>query len=107
MWHPDSGTLGKVRDAMVGNPARWRRVVSDDGLAGRFQLEGESLKRPPKGYDPDHALVVDLKRKDYLVSLPFGVRETCAPGFIDRFADFCRESSPLMEFLTKAVGLPW
>ena len=107
MWQPDSRTLGMVRDAMSANPTRWRRLVSDDGYAGRIRLEGESLKRPPKGYDANHPLIEDLKRKDYLVSMPFGQEDACAPDFMDRYTDLCRQAAPLMEFLTKAVGLPW
>ena len=63
MWHPGSGTLGSVRDAMVANPARWNRALSEPRFAGRFKLEGDSLTRPPKGYDPDHPLIEHLKRK--------------------------------------------
>ena len=107
MWHPDSGTLGKVRDAMVANPDRWRRTVHGKAFKARFKLQGESLKRPPKGYDPDHPLIDDLKRKDFLVSQSFSQGDAYGAGFIDTFADFCRSSSPLMEFLTTAVGLPW
>ena len=33
--------------------------------------------------------------------------EATAPGFIDSFADACRTASPHMEFLTRAVGLPY
>ena len=107
MWHPDSQTLGNVRDAIAGNPPRWRRVLSDKKFSESFELEGESLKRPPKGYDPSHPLIEDLKRKDFLVSARFDEAQACAADFIDRYAEVCRKSAPLMEFLTKAVGLPW
>ena len=107
MWHPDSKTLARVRDAIVANPARWKRMVSNQGIGGTFKLEGDSLKRPPRGYDTDHPLVEDLKRKDYLVSKTFAEDVAYAPEFIDRYTDVCRKASPLMEFLTTAVGLPW
>ena len=103
MWHPESATLGKVRDAMVAHPKRWKQAAHDPG----FKLDGDSLKRPPKGYDADHPLIEDLKRKDFTVSQSFSQGDAQNDGFIDQYSDFCRRSAPLMEFLTTAVGLPW
>ena len=107
IWHPDSETISKVRDAIVANPPRWERMVTDLGSKAELRLEGDSLKRPPKGYDPEHPLIEDLKRKDYLVSKTFSEEDATSPDFIDRFTQVCRDSAPLMEFLTTSVGLPW
>ena len=107
IWHPDSETLAKVRGAIDANPARWRRIVDDEGFRARYRLEGDSLKRPPKGYDPDHPLIDDLKRKDFVASTTFSEDDVCAPAFIDAYADACRAAAPFTELLTTAVGLPW
>ena len=107
MWHPESKSLAKIRDAIVANPQRWRRALSDKKFASRYELEGDSLKRPPKGYDPDHPMIEDLKRKDFVASLVFSEDGACEPDFIDQYADSCRASAPFMKFLTEAVGLPW
>ena len=107
MWHPDRDTLGRVRGVMAANPDRWRRSISSRQFKAEFTLGGESLKRPPEGYDADHPLIEDLKRKDYVASRTFTQEEACAPDFIDRYADACRASAPFMKFLTEAVGLPW
>ena len=32
----------------------------------RFRLGGEALKRPPAGFDRDHPLIEELKRKDFI-----------------------------------------
>jgi len=106
MWHPDSRTLGMVRDAIATKPAGWKRIMSDDGFSAQYRLGGDSLKRPPKGYDPDLPLIEDLKRKDFIASKDFTMEDTCAPDFIDRYADACRGAAPFMEFLTRAIGLP-
>ncbi len=107
IWHPDMRTLGQVRDAIVANPARWQRIISDEAFIAVYKLGGQSLKRGPKGYDPDHPLIEDLKRKDFVASTPFGEEEACAPDFIDHFAELCRVAAPFNEFLTTAIGLPW
>ena len=64
IWHPDNPTLGKIREAIVADPKRWTRLTSAKALrTGNCTLVGDSLKRPPRGYDPEHPLVEDLKRK--------------------------------------------
>ena len=57
IWMPNSATLGKIRGAIVENPGRWERIVGDEAFRSRFNLEGDSLKRAPKGIDPDHPLI--------------------------------------------------
>ena len=54
IWHPDAPALTKIRDAIVADPKRWRRVTSAKALGTGGALGGESLKRPPRGYDPEH-----------------------------------------------------
>jgi len=107
IWHPDNKTLGKIRDTIIENPDRWQRAKNDVAFAKTFTLGGDSLKRAPKGYDPEHPLIEDLKRKDFIASTQLTEAEVCASDFIDRFADMCRTTTPFMAFLTTAIGLPW
>ena len=107
IWRPDSATVGRIRGRIVDDPGDWETAVGNPEFAAAFDLTGDSLKRPPKGFDPDHPLINDLKRKDHVATCHFDQDEITAPDFIDTFADACRTSSPYMEFLTKAVGLPY
>lgn len=107
IWHPDTKTLGKIRDAIVADPSRWQRVISGEAFRASYELGGESLKRAPKGYDPDHPFIEDLKRKDFVAGAPFSEEEACVPNFIDHFTESCRKTAPFVEFLTTAIGLPW
>jgi uncharacterized protein (TIGR02453 family) len=104
VWHPPAETLARVRDAIVAEAGRWRRVRASRAAA---LDEGDALKRPPRGYDPGHPFVEDLKRRSFTSSTPFTQAEACAPDFLARFARACRSKSPLMQFLSGAVGLPW
>src|SRR5262245_26395925 len=49
LWHPEADALKRVRDVIVGQPRRWREATK------RVKVEGAALKRPPRGYDPEHA----------------------------------------------------
>ena len=107
MWIPNSETLGKIRGAIVANPGTWERIVGDETFRSMFTLEGDSLKRAPKGFDPEHPLIEHLKRKSFVAVTTFDEDEVCSPDFIDLYADSCRAAAPFSEFLTTAVGLDW
>src|SRR5712691_6539083 len=66
VWHPDAPILKKIRDRIVDEPDAWKKV-----LRSRVAVEGDSLKRPPPGYDPNHPLIQDLRRKDFVSSRSF------------------------------------
>ena len=107
LWRPSSESLAKIRDAIATNPERWKRAVSSGEFAAAYEMEGDSLKRAPRGYDPEHPMIEDLKRKDFVAAVQFAEEDACAADFIDAYADSCRRAAPFMEFLTTAVGLSW
>lgn len=104
IWHPDGETLGKIRQAIVDAPGEWSKLLRSKALRETFALEGESLKRPPRGFDAEHPLIEDLKRKDFVVVRKLTRREVTAPGFIRTFAASCRQAGPFVRFLTDAIG---
>ncbi len=99
LWHPAGETLKAIRDAIVENPDRWAEVT--EGLT----LGGESLKRGPRGFDPEHPFLEDLKRKDFVSFTHSSRTAVCKRGFLDGFVGTCRAASPFVSFLTEAVGL--
>ncbi len=107
IYHPDNRTLTKVRDAIVEHPDRWRRIITARAFKDSWTLGGDSLKKPPRGYDPEHRFIEDLKRKDFVTMTGFSEKDACAPDFLNRFANACRQASPFVKFLTHAVGLPF
>ena len=105
MWGPDSASLKRIRDAIDTGQTRWRGVLGDEEFASTFSLHGGGLKRAPKGFDPDHPLIEDLKRKHFIASAELSEDEACEPGFIFEVADLCDRASGFVRFLTDAVGL--
>jgi len=101
IWHPDNVALTKVRSAIVKDAARWASVRK------KIELEGDSLSRPPKGFDPKHRFIDDLKMKSFISSVAFTDQQVCNGKFMREFATACRGMSPLVEFTTKALGLKY
>jgi uncharacterized protein (TIGR02453 family) len=101
IWHPDNVALTKVRSAIVKDPTRWAAVRK------KIELEGDSLARPPRGFDPKHRFIDDLKMKDFITSIAFTDQQVCNGKFLREFAGACRSMSPLVEFTTKALGFKY
>ncbi|HTM88650.1 MAG TPA: DUF2461 domain-containing protein [Terriglobales bacterium] len=100
-WHPDNPTVTRIRSAIVARPEAWKKAVRN------LELEGDSLSRPPRGYPCDHPLVEDLKRKDFLASVELSEAQVCRPRFMAEFLAACRKLSPLVGFVSEALGLPY
>ena len=102
LWHPDPGSLRKVREAIVARGRAWK-AVKDKGV----EIQGDALVRVPQGFDPAHPFAEDLKFKDLYVGTGFTDKEVLAPDFLDRFCTACEEAAPLVAFVCKALDLPW
>ncbi len=99
VWHPDNRVLTRIRTAIVREPEQWAKATR------KLELEGDSLTRPPRGYDPEHPFIEDLKRKDFVASVALDDAQVCSRRFMRDFAAACRTMVPLVEFTTKALGL--
>ncbi|HZE71879.1 MAG TPA: TIGR02453 family protein [Pyrinomonadaceae bacterium] len=106
LWHPDPQTRSRIRDAIVGNPSQWKKATSSKAFKTNCTLGGDLLKRLPPALE-DHPFAHDLKRKDFIMYTSFPDTQVCAPDFLSRVSTICRASGPFMEFLTRALDLPW
>ena len=102
VWHPDPVTLARIRRGIVERSKEWQAIRRSN-----LEVHGDSLTRPPKGFDPDHPLVEDLKLKDFISSVRYTDKEVCDPKFILEFANSCRKMSPLVRFVTTSLELEW
>jgi len=106
IWMPETSVLRPIREAIIDDPDGW--VEATRGRRGVvLDEDGGALKRPPRGYDPEHPFVDDLRRTSFTSSTSFSQKDACAADFPGRFAEACRAKAPLMQFLTGAVGLPF
>lgn len=107
IWRPDSPTLKLLREQVATQPERWQKAVENKAFATRFRVSGSSLKRPPKGFDPEHPLLEVLKLKDFTAVAPLTQRQVTSAGFIDDFTDICEAGSSLVRFVCEAIKQPF
>ncbi len=107
LWHPETKVAYQIREHISDNRKAWTTIMSSPPFTTGLALGGDSLKRPPKGFDPDDELIVDLKRKDFIATTTLTQKQITAASFIDTFEEMCQETAPFMRFLCDAVDVPF
>lgn len=107
IWHPPSQALKKIREHIVAEPEGWVAARDARSFRGSFELQGDRLKTAPRGFDKEHALIDDLRRKDFIGVAEFPPESSTEPGFLADFAGLCRDASPLMRYLCEALDVPF
>ncbi len=107
LWRPETKVAYAIREAIAEDPARWKRVSRGKRFADVYTLGGDSLVRPPKGFDADHPLIDDLKRKDFIASTRVTQKAITSDHFMEDFTELCKRSGPFMKFLCEAVDVPY
>jgi uncharacterized protein (TIGR02453 family) len=107
IWRPDPKTATKIREAIAEDPKGWSTAVKAKGFRDRFELSGDSYSRPPRGVDPGHPLIEDLKRKDFIAVAKLADKSVIAADFMKEFTALCRVGAGLNRFLCGAIGIPY
>jgi uncharacterized protein (TIGR02453 family) len=107
LWRPDRMALGQIRQAIIEWPNRWRRARDERKFQSRFSLDGDSLKRPPRGFPADDPWIEDIKRTDFIGLEELEERDVLGKGFLDHVAASFAASRPFMRFLCDALKVPF
>ncbi len=106
-WHPAGGLLHAIRKWIDKHPKDWKKSISPKSFRDRFELVGDSLKRAPKGFDSEHPLIVDLRRKDFIAVQNLDQGDVSSKEFIKESAAAFRSAKPFMNFLCQAINVPF
>lgn len=107
MWRPASSALALIRQRIVEKPDAWLDATTGPKFRRQFRLGGESLSRPPRGFDKSHLMIDDLKRKDFIAIKELTVEDVTSLGFQRKVETGFRVAESYMRFLCKAVGVPF
>jgi len=107
LWRPESSILRQVRDAIVENPIRWRRIRNDKKFRASFFLDGNALKKCPLGFPADHPCIEDLRRTDFIAVADVDDSATLQTTFIDHVTQSFTVAKPFMRFLCDALKVPF
>ena len=108
IWRPETKTATAIRQAIVNRPAAWKKAVHAPPFSKSFRISSESsLARPPRGFDPEHPFVQDLKLRDFIGIRELDEKTVTSQRFLETFVAACKDAAPLMRFLCEALGLQY
>lgn len=108
LWMPDAEALFKVRTRIAAKPALWKKVVENRNFVkARGAIEGDQLTRAPRGFDPAHPFIADIRRKSFVAGGESTVRAAQSPAFVEEVAGGMQTVAPLIRFLCDALGVPF
>ena len=102
-----AGNLNLIRDYIADNARSWARIVNAKKVKETGGIKGDSLKRPPRGFDAQHMHIEDLKRKSFYVMTEAPAVDALNPGIVDAVTEAFRRAAPLNRFINGALDLPF
>lgn len=105
LWHPEPATLKQLRSFLEANPAAWIKATQSKTFRTRYEFWGESLIRPPRGVDPDHPLIDDLKRKSLSAGTGLTEEQILGDRLHDLVVDHFKALAPMVDYLCAALDL--
>ncbi len=105
MWRPDREALHGIRERIAAHGDEWCTARNAGVTGAGFALGGEQLQRPPRGYDPEHRCIEDLKRKDFIAIRHLDRNAVLDTGFAGIAGESFAATAPFVEFLCRAVGV--
>jgi uncharacterized protein (TIGR02453 family) len=102
VWHPETSWLKGFRERIVNDYEGFRAIVNEPAFRDRFGTigdDGESLKRVPPGYPPDHPAADLLRKKNVTFGRRLSDADAASPNLPSILADSFAVGTPLLRYL--------
>lgn len=107
IWTPPPPALLQIREAIRDKPKAYEAAVSSTPFARRFgRLRGESLSRPPRGFDAANPMIEEIKRKSFFAMAEGSKSMAMKAAFANDIDAAFADARPLMKFLCDALEVP-
>lgn len=104
LYCPENKILEKVRISIDETGDQLPKLTQEATDKETFELyEGESLKRPPRGYAADHPQIDWLKRKSFLLTHSLSDAEVKSPKFLPNIIKKFGALFTFNHFLNEAI----
>jgi uncharacterized protein (DUF2461 family) len=100
---PPNDVLQKIRQEIDYNQEEAKQL-----LAGNFKsyfkaMEGDSLKRPPRGYSVDHPMIELIKHKSYLMTYPLDDKKLTGKSMMSDTLKVYQAMQPWNNFINRSL----
>jgi len=107
IWMPPTEPLAAIRQSIMDDQSSWNKVRNNKKFVARFKLDGDSLKTAPRGIDPNHPVIEDLRRKSFAGVSSLRDKEFLESDICEKLMSAFDDAKPLMKFLCDALQQPY
>lgn len=105
-WGPNAADLKRIRDDISYDPAPLRKILKSKAFTTMFgTLQGEQLKKAPKGFDPAHDAVDLLRYKQFLLVRHFTDKEVLGSNFLDQVNETYKNMRPFFDHMSDVLTM--
>ncbi len=104
IYHPAPDTTLLVRTHIAGHHQELRQILANRSMRRLFgTLQGDTLTRSPKGFDPAHPAAEFIKMKDWIVDVTLDSKLATSAQLHREIAERFRVMAPLIEYLNRPL----
>ncbi len=104
IYMPQPPELHAIREHLAANFKRFRSIVESPIFRRAFdEIEGDRLRRPPRGFPADHPAAEYLRMKQFLVGREYPPAFATSPRFYRELVTRFRQMAPLIRFLNEPL----
>lgn len=103
-WNPNKEDLFRIRKEWEMDAGPLRAILRDAGFRKYWgDLQGEQLKRPPKGFHADDPNIDLIRYKQFLFTASFGNEEVLADDWLEKADRYYRSIRPFFDLMSEIL----
>ncbi|MNL26795.1 hypothetical protein D3C87_1483470 [compost metagenome] len=104
MWMPEAPVLKSIRQEIDYGFEDFQKLIQAPAFTKHFkQIDGETLSRPPKGYEESNPAIEYLKHKSFTVGKALSDKEVAHKDFLAHCAEAFASMKPFIDFLNQST----
>lgn len=102
LWQPESPLLKQVRQEIDYSYKEFQDIINNKEFKKLFpKIDGESLSKPPQGYEADNPAINYLKLKGYTVGHTLKDEDLTSKDALKKVVQFFTAMAPFINFLNR------
>ncbi len=103
-WDPNSRDLRRIREEIDLDGQEYRNLINAADFKSVWgELQGDKLKKTPKGYAKDNPNIDLLRFKQHIFMVRYTNQDVVAEDFIDRLDEALQAVRPFVEYMSAVL----
>ena len=105
IWQPPTPIARNIRQQIADYSSDYKKAVQSKAFREKFEIRGESLKRVPKEFDPEHPLGDHLRKKSFIAVANLTDAQVLSDDLVKTYMTHVKAGKKFVEFLCVATNV--